>query len=435
MAEAPETHTDLPPAMLIEATSRLFSLWYPSVIQSVCESAISPTQLLAWRTPPIPVLFARYFGRSEWHSEIPLLKQIATVIERGNFVEMKYLGCSASEQHQMSDQLKGASIAQRSEWIRNSSELAIITARSPIANPKDALMAAQNILSQLLTTLPSTENDDVKMLAELLTTQSDKEIIKYLLLHYPRNTTFRQCAVMKAMISMTEITDLNTTISRTKSIKDVLGLTIAQIATLNSAHSLLRSKPASALVVYATFDDPRATLRSPQLVEAFSCQDPTCGRDLQSLLANVIDANVKSFAGFVLRPGKGFPFELYTQLHEMLSKNPTSVQHSIDSELRELIITLGAQQVHIPLGSALFRRSLKVGTNASGEFRLKSELLHSQQHDLLQEIVERSKAFVFATFPNIPNSESEMVRIAPSRNPGGAYSDLGGGIQQGAYWI
>jgi hypothetical protein len=177
-------------------------------------------------------------------------------------------------------------------------------------------------------------------------------------------------------------------------------------------------------VVSVITDDPKLLLMTGDLVQAASCQNFRSGSHIQTLPGYVIDGNIKLALTYVVR--KGTIDRLGVTDYESLTFDPATQTLSAPG---------GDKQ--IKLGYAMRREVLRVGAS-HGEAVCVIERPYLQTHAISDQIASHQRGLVAAHLKGsgvrVP-MHSEYVTCPASRNPGGVYSDKGGGVKQGEYTV
>jgi len=187
--------------------------------------------------------------------------------------------------------------------------------------------------------------------------------------------------------------------------------------------------------------DPKFLLTIGNVVNTASCQSYSSGGHIETLLGYVMDANVQAVVSFALKQQQ---FKSASDFNQVVKAHASGKLSDVvfDGNLRRATFVIEQDGEPLRIESETFpyayqRQMIKLGTcRRCGKPGMRLEKLYHQQHanaDQMQSMHEEIMSDIVQEMGLEHNNHS--ITVAPSRNPGGVYSDLARGIQTGEYVI
>jgi hypothetical protein len=376
---------------------------------------------------PFAVLAGRYRSNAHWNRELPVLSEIAKRCLDDSFHQWRY--------RREDQQLSMLSDEQLHGWRNNPCLISPITAAT---HDKESAAASQlanikNIFTtNLLLHVPQEIAESVRMApltgeeAENLLGLSDRNFSKRTLeegiklIAYSLESNDKE-KIRKAMTLING--------AKVKFLESLPEEKRKQVADdLKSLHAATKgaqvAEGAEYCVISVVTDDPKLLLMTGDLVQAASCQNYRNGSHIFTLPGYVVDGNIKLALSYVVK--KGVLDNMGVKDYSNLVFDPATQSLSVRGEDKRL-----------PLGYAMRREVLRVG--AAGEDAVcLIERPYLQPHGIGAQIEQHQREVVAAHLKASGirlARKGEEVHCPPSRNPGGVYSDMGGGAKSGAYTV
>ena len=381
---------------------------------------------------PLYILAGRFNAQEMWHSELPVLREIIKEVLNGSFNAFKYDTPEAREQLSMLNS------EQEVVWRENPLSVRYVsTEEVPDLCPEERIRNALNIVDSNL--ISHAQAHGWSYVEERVEEETREEIAK----HLGKIAKSARAPVLLSSIRGA-LTDGNSDLAvslcsyfignadrftNDKQIKEDLK---------SVKQALLPPKDGSTnanLIFSCITDDPKLLLTVGDLVATASCQNYRIGSYIETLPGYVIDANIKTALAFVVPSSV---LNEHPQIHECLRDKPKELDIKFNPGTLTLTLSQNgsAEKLQIALGKAHRRQILRLGRNDYNEASLLVERAYIQNHSIEQKIETALESLI--------NGFEESAGILPargnvsfpaSRNPGGVYSDAGGGVRHGVFKI
>jgi hypothetical protein len=171
-----------------------------------------------------------------------------------------------------------------------------------------------------------------------------------------------------------------------------------------------------AILFTTTTDDPKLLLMGSVMVDAISCFDYRYGSEIPSLLADVIDANVKLVLSYAIQEKHFSSPKEYEEAKNLIAMGVKPQFFPVEQSLKLGPITIN-------LGRAYKRRRIKLGRTDKQTAGIRDEFEYKQTH-FAEAYMNRQVEMVLTEMRRKSKAESGRVKIyvPPSRNPLGVYS-------------
>lgn len=192
--------------------------------------------------------------------------------------------------------------------------------------------------------------------------------------------------------------------------------------------------------------DPKFLLTIGNAVETGSCQSYSSGGHIETLLGYVMDANVQAVVSFALKQQHFKSASEFNQVVKAQAEGRLS-DVTFDGNLKKATFTVRRPEAaageaplaieSLPLGAAYQRQMVKLGhAGQLGTPGVRLERLYQQQHAQANAMQTNHQAILSDILQEMGVADNRyQIQIPPSRNPGGVYSDLGGGIKANAAYV
>lgn len=385
---------------------------------------------------PLFTLAARFSGTYRWNDELPLLGKIAASTVDGTFLHMKYLGIPGDPDDQDRARRQLAMLGGDDavlEWKRDYAATGVF--RSPAAEspPDELLRRSQELLRRQVLGhanefFAHTAPD--RHLVERIKRDLAGAPFPETLRPYRRNSQETAQAFFELLDEAADVTSYQKTLDLMRKHSGQLRLPVGILRDLRSLDELLRVRNRSeeTIVFTTTTDNPWLLLTVGDLVDVSSCQHYRVGQHIGALLGYVLDANVKLVVSYALT-AKDFASRADFE----------KAKHLIDRGHMPEFIPARQQLVigdmMVPLPRASVRRIIKLGTTPKGGAGIVLEPPYQQHHPAEEMMAKHVEGIRRIIAMSIGAATGQPITIPRSRNPGGVYSDLAGGIMQRPYTI
>lgn len=214
--------------------------------------------------------------------------------------------------------------------------------------------------------------------------------------------------------------------------------------TLRGFERLLKPKrvqEATEIIFSAITSAPKLLLTVGDVVNTGSCQNYRTGGIIQTLLGYVIDANVQALVSFAI---KQQDFEDEAKYSEVVRAYRNNQEVAVAWEGNKRVVTFtvrlpdgGRSEIRTkPLGNGFLRQMVKLGENRQLQrpgIRLERE--YAQGHAGIAKMREHHAALKQQLEQSIGAVPQGPIHITVTRNPGGVYSDSGGGQMRTEYHL
>jgi len=428
---------------------------------------------------PIWTLLSRFQSNAKWQQEVPLLIEVFRASLNGTFRDLKFFQNNRVAQNQ----LMGLDAGQQQEWAKTRTRLSVLGGEDPAQiEQKEAerLNALRDLVhTNLVPHLGGIGRGELIQPIENLTplqqewheTDLQKFLKETVLNGDPYKSadeflgSLERLAPLPAGMSAAEFLFRNTLAEMTRpdaSVHKIQGagrllmalLTFHNVdlgemkdqikADLKGIERLGRSQrgqQAAELIFSVLSSDPKLLLTIGDVVETGSCQNYKTGNVIQTLLGYVVDANVQAVVSFGL---KQQDFEQASDYNAILQ----AVQQKRDIKIGwngnkrvvtfEITFNDGSRQTLQSKGlqHGFLRQMVKLGVvEQAGRPGIRLEREYAQNHGALPQMRQQHLEIFEELKRAINASDGSPIVVSPSRNPGGVYSDLGGGQKAGEYKI
>lgn len=386
---------------------------------------------------PLMVLLARFKGgRSQ---EVPVLREVVRNVLAGTFHDWKY-----SSEH---EQLRSMSTAQVAAWRGNPQSAIFVSAHDASKVSEEMQLAdARCILERnLLQHIPDTHArrrlafnpsiDEALRRSELSEKDFSQEVES--LLSVTRD--------VEVLLEFGERAALQRYLKRFNSAKRGIASELPELASfqvrkdLSSILNAVRERSVETARRYLIFtcitDDPKLLIMVGDLVKTASCQSYKTGGMVETLPGYVMDSNIKVQLSFVVAEGK-VRSALGLKRNAPLDVDALGMR-LVPTRLALELRTPSGDQVEIDLGKAVSRRILRAGLRVNGREPIVMPEPRYQQQHAVTSLINAEADRQLGEFEQECGFEpcDGMLEFPASRNPGGVYSDQGGGAQLGPYRI
>jgi hypothetical protein len=383
---------------------------------------------------PFFVLAARYRGDEDatWQEELPVLREIARHVLSDTFHDWRYRNDD--------EQLSMLSSRQLAAWRRNPSELVLERVNAEVPTGTVAERMRATFETNLLRHIPQEvaekaillrySGEEIKRFSDLPDADFARQIksleqaVALIAAALQRGSDHEVTAVIKL------VNGVKGTLIKDLAAADVIKKQLSEdFKSLTALTKLQRGAVGQGYYVFSTItDDPKLLLMTGDLVQAGSCQNFRSGSHIQTLPAYVIDGNIKLALSYVIKD------KVLENVYERLGGGKVSMV--FDAPKQELVFRAKRKSERVPLGYAMRREVLRLGTSWEGNAVLLRERPYLQVHAIESKIADRLTELVTVFMKKAQLSNAEGGDEYPaSRNPAGVYTDAGGGIEEGIYSI
>lgn len=391
---------------------------------------------------PLLVLTSRLQSQGFWKQELPVVRDVITQVLDGTFHQRRYGTRDGQIGFLSRDALR--------RWQNNPSSLELhLAVDQKVTSHEETRVNLVNIFKtnilahcpqELLHRSRDFELDELQGFLRL----NDAEQSKIL-----RDTgtavSYLRTAIMHG--TSDELRTLTSVLNNNKAafLKDIADIGIRKqlsqdITSLKESACGKRQSQSDHYVFSVITDDPSLLLRTGDLVQAASCQNYRYGAHVDTLPGYVIDANIKLALSFVLKRKV-----LDDAVEKLRLKEDETFKVTFDAPRQTLILCSSndpENSIDIPLGYALRREILRLGSTGNRRPVLVAERAYIQVHSIQSAIrvqqdalIEAFRRNVGASAPENLGKVSTSVYFPQSRNPGGVYSDIGEGVMHGSYAV
>ncbi|MBI1860072.1 MAG: hypothetical protein HYR96_04025 [Deltaproteobacteria bacterium] len=432
---------------------------------------------------PVQTLFSRYSTSSSWTNEVPYLLEVFQVSLAGQFETYKFDGIGgrvdSASQNKSNNQTSFLTPQAKAEWRR---PRAMVTLINPGAaqggdetTQNEAVgQAVESNLVPLLQALgDSWTSSKIETESADLAEWRTKILPNFLsgeILHKEPHALIDE--FLQAMFESKMVEDQDVALRLAQEAVHILRAPGSALPTKRGAVRVLQSLIAfhpevgwgevapnlkkdlgslsrlmtakggdSEGIVFTVVDaSPKFLLTIGDLVQCTSCQNYRTGGQIGTLLGYVIDSNAQGMASFILKQQDFESAGDFNELQRALSEG-RQVQSSFRGNRRVAAFTItqmdGAQLsiVSRELGQAFLRQMVKLGKQNSNVPGVRLEREYLQQHPAMV-VMRANHETMLQTIENAVGADRRgAITVVGSRNPGGIYTDKGGGTQLGNYNI
>lgn len=406
---------------------------------------------------PIYTLIARFKGSSQWHKEIDTLARIFEASLQNRFEDYKFTGDPNDQTDQAQARAQLSSLAtdqQKAEWRRVRSRVAVFNPNGQVGAVVDPVPGAKAVVeNQLVGHLALTGEanpEHVEAVRTVLATQPDPMQALAALdqgaMKGMEPPVFRDALMRAGLVLLRGAEDaeglrriagamnawagrLGVNVDARNDLKDIAGRVKPN-----------RDAPVESIVFTTTVNDPKSLITIGDLVKCSSCQNYRTGGVIGTLPGYVVDANVQAIVSFNL-PVASFrrPAE-FLQVRQAVAEGKR-IKTVWDGGRRTVTFEIenpSGQSVFVvsnPVDQAYHRQMMKLGRAADGRPGIFLERAYESPIDsvhLMQDQVASLKEEITAAIGGVAG---QQITVAASRNPGGHYSDAGGGVVTGEYTV
>ncbi|GEM_PF-2674594 len=381
-------------------------------------------------------LIARFTGNANWREEVPLLGRVVEAVLAGRFEEAKYEGLQGDEEDLEKAKAQTAMLddAGKAAWREEVQTIGIFNTREA-ASAKSRDQLWRNSKPLIAQTLGHVRELDAKAKLEREKIDSIKGEIQ----KEPKTPTVLKFKKAPEPLRQA-LFELLAEAGNEKDYQQILGLIRANRSLLKlntqveddfkalDAAMKYEGSGNEAIVFTTTTDDPKLLLMTGDLVNTSSCQNYKTGTHIETLLAYVMDAGVKLVLSYALQ-AKDFKSPKDYERAKALIKAGAKVEFVAAAQ------QLKIGDIVIDLPKAYKRRVIKLGSTPKGKAGLSMEPEYKQNHFAEGEMGRQMGEVFLKLAQKIHAHTDKTIRIPPSRNPGGIYSDSSGGIQRDSYQL
>ncbi|MFC2074682.1 hypothetical protein ACFLRA_00215 [Bdellovibrionota bacterium] len=428
---------------------------------------------------PVFILIARFNGKENWRKEIAILAKVFQACLEGKFEELKFEGDPNSEDDQDLAQAQLAALRTeeaRREWRRRRTRVSIIAPEdsSPQQSSEDIVASAKDVLKRNLIPHLNVTEDQLFQLSQEWTQevaevvvngggkfrgkigrlrQKYKEIMERVTgEEVVENDEFTNSlllnirnALLRNLLEAEERAEIETLVVF---LKDLINYRPELIAPENRRQVVsdlkdierkvkerVETRRNGEIVFTTTFADPKLLLTIGDLVRCSSCQNYRTGSVIQTLLGYVIDANVQGMASFILRPNKHLSQKDHRKLFQAI-QDGKGIEIEFDGNRRVATFKWdGGEVTTNELGHAYLRQVIKLGQASSDRAGLRLENEYVDPHDATGRMRDHHRDILVEMAQAIAGVVDEGITVSQSRNSGGVYSDLAGGVKTDSYEV
>lgn len=405
---------------------------------------------------PIYTLIARFSSKKEWKKEIDVMGRVLAAGIRGTFRQFKYLGEGENEERRQmaAGQLRSLSPELIATWAKSRAKAELVAVKK--AETASAVPDSQELLAQVAPFLEEVigggerESDEEEhfiddILGNKILRGNPDKIIRAALEKTSHDQLWRWSA--KTLLSQRGASKTQGAVRALRVLLRAAPVSIAPEAreplsnllrALEKATSQKSSGGGASILLSVMSGDAKYLMTVGDLVQTSSCVNYRTGGKIGALLGYVVDANVQLLSTFILKQDDFNSFDDYRSVLASMESGRGPPEISWDGNRRIATFQIGSESVSTKsLGYAYLRQMIKVGQTARGTgVRLEKEYL--QDHPALTQMRQVHRQILLELARELGASTSGApVTFAPTRNPGGIYSDLADdrGTQQGAYTI
>ena len=379
---------------------------------------------------PFTVLAARFRSVPNWRKELPVLSEIATHVLDDSFVRWKY----------SRDQLRFLTPKSLAGWQKNpfTFEQYRVTSSTTqvdrVAKAKEIF--EHNLLRHLplevARTLDPVSPSDLETVAAL-----DDALLAKFPRSFAEGVSFIKTALDSGAENQLRLICKSVNMRKKALLGDLklsgdIRTQLAEdLSALSKALEITKVSAATEYIIFSTItDDPKLLLTVGDLVDTSSCQNFRSGSHIDALPGYVMDGNIKVALSYAFTKN---------QLDHILGNSFKDEEFVIafDAPRQTLVFTGKSSGTTVPfeLPKAVHRRILRLGhSEDTGAAMLLTEIAYVQSHGI-QSIISEKVAALINSFMKESGIKpaAGTVKFPGSRNPGGVYSDFGGGSMIGEY--
>lgn len=406
---------------------------------------------------PVLTLIARYQGNPAWKAEIPILGKIFEKTLRGEFEIYKFQG--DSDDHDRQQAAKQLAVlktpAQVAAWKKSRQRVELVASGAAAISADSRLTAAKKVVTDNL--IPNANLGTVSLLvtehsaiSEALKKHGNPTDILRALREGPLKGVEGTAVRDKVLSSVGRMISETNDPAEAKWYAQALRLWAKDLdvgqqtrTDVQDIYDKLNPPPERGgerprVVFTTTLIDPKSLLTIGDLVQASSCQNYRTGSVIQTLPGYVVDANAIGLASFSVDSSHFQRAREFDRLRQALERN-LPIKAVFDGGKRTITFSFqDGEQVSVttrPLEHAFRRHILKLGEAAGGVPGVKQEPAYEQIHPTSEIMARHAQEIVDEVNRDIGGVSTGPIRVVGSRNPGGIYSDLGGGVRTDDYTI
>jgi hypothetical protein len=363
----------------------------------------------------------RLGGHEAWSSQIAIFRDI---LREGR---PKKLGSSETE-HARDEYIRlqqrvGLSEEQFSKWQKDRASIAVWDLVTGTNSTVMDWVDCKNYLHSFCQRYRQNSNttcDDETF--ESIATLGEPEVVHYLKQRFPGDFVSRGQLLLQCLDRVQDMTEVLNITRKMRSLRDIIGLPPQAIRDLTDEFKVVGPKKVPFIIVTAVTSHPFALLQCGRWVDAFSCLDPLCGRDIQVMASNALDDNVKMVLSFTIRPGSLVSSNQFNRLLQVANEQ---LPFHVDFDNRRICID---NDTTIELEFATRRELLRLGRTHDSTPVICRERPYAQGHVAAEAINSAANFEIQKMAEDIGLQTCRIAIYPPSRNPLGFYSDNQGGV-------